>query len=280
MLPAITRGTSMTEWLDDFLVRSVIAGLIMVVIAAPMGCLMVWQRLAFLSDTLGHAAVMGVGLGLLLEVTPVFGVLAVALLIVFSLNRVNSFNSALSETTLAIISHTGLAGGIILVGLLPAQSVNLEAILFGDLLATTSADLTRLLITTVVLLLLLLHHWRSFVAVSVSREIAQAEGIEVRKVQFLMYIMIALLVAVMMKVMGVLLIAAMLVIPTTSARLFSRSPEQMVAVSALYGLGALVGGISSSFQFDWQTGPAIVVSATMLLLVTLAITRIFKSHLD
>ena len=280
MLPAITRGTSMTEWLDDFLVRSVIAGLIMVVIAAPMGCLMVWQRLAFLSDTLGHAAVMGVGLGLLLEVTPVFGVLAVALLIVFSLNRVNSFNSALSETTLAIISHTGLAGGIILVGLLPAQSVNLEAILFGDLLATTSADLTRLLITTVVLLLLLLHHWRSFVAVSVSREIAQAEGIEVRKVQFLMYIMIALLVAVMMKVMGVLLIAAMLVIPTTSARLFSRSPEQMVAVSALYGLGALAGGISSSFQFDWQTGPAIVVSATMLLLVTLVITRIFKSHLD
>jgi zinc transport system permease protein len=280
MLPTITRGTGMTEWLDDFLVRSVIAGLIMVVIAAPMGCLMVWQRLAFLSDTLGHAAVMGVGLGLLLEVTPVFGVLVVALLIVFALNRVNSFNSALSETTLAIISHTGLAGGIILVGLLPAQSVNLEAILFGDLLATTSADLTRLLITTVVLLLLLRHHWRSFVAVSVSREIAQAEGIEVRKVQFLMYIMIALLVAVMMKVMGVLLIAAMLVIPTTSARLFSRSPEQMVAVSALYGLGALAGGISSSFQFDWQTGPAIVVSATMLLLITLAITRIFKFHLD
>lgn len=280
MLTVVTRGTSMTEWLDDFLVRSVIAGLIMVAIAAPMGCLMVWQRLAFLSDTLGHAAVMGVGLGLLLEVTPVFGVLAVALLIVFSLNRVDSFNSALSETTLAIISHTGLAGGIILVGLLPAQSVNLEAILFGDLLATTSADLVRLLITTLVLLLLLLHHWRSFVAVSVSREIAQAEGIEVRKVQFLMYIMIALLVAVMMKVMGVLLIAAMLVIPTTSARLFSRSPEQMVAVSALYGLGALAGGISSSFQFDWQTGPAIVVCAALLMLVTLAITRIFKSHLD
>jgi len=280
MLPMITQGIGMTEWLDDFLVRSVIAGLIMVAIAAPMGCLMVWQRLAFLSDTLGHAAVMGVGLGLLLEVTPVFGVLAVALLIVFSLNRVNTFNSALSETTLAIISHTGLAGGIILVGLLPAQAVNLEAILFGDLLATTSADLIRLLITTVVLLLLLLHHWRSFVAVSVSREIAQAEGIEVRKVQLLMYIMIALLVAVMMKVMGVLLIAAMLVIPTTSARLFSRSPEQMVAVSALYGLGALAGGITSSFHFDWQTGPAIVVSATMLLLITLAMTRIFRNHLD
>ena len=128
----------MTEWLDDFLLRASVAGLIMVVIAAPMGCLMVWQRLAFLSDTLGHAAVLGVGLGLLLQLEPIFGVLAVALVIVFSLSRVSSFNSALSETTLAIISHTGLAGGIILVGLLPGPAVNLEAILFGDLLATTA----------------------------------------------------------------------------------------------------------------------------------------------
>lgn len=264
----------MIEWLDDFLLRSIAAGLIMVTIAAPMGCLMVWQRLAFLSDTLGHAAVLGVGLGLMLELLPIFGVLAVALLIVFSLSRVSSFNSALSETTLAIISHTGLAGGILMVGMLPSHTVNLEGILFGDLLATTRGDLLTLLLTTALLLVVLLRHWRAFVALSVSREIAQAEGMEVRKLQFLMYAMIALLVAVMMKVMGVLLIAAMLVIPTTSARLFSRSPEQMVALSACYGLAALAGGISGSYHFDWQTGPAIVVSATALLLLTLAITRI------
>ena len=280
MFPAPWVRINMTEWLDDFLIRAICAGLIMVVIAAPMGCLMVWQRLAFLSDTLGHAAVLGVGLGLVLQLEPIFGVLAVALVIVFSLSRVSSYNSALSETTLAIISHTGLAGGIILVGLLPGPAVNLEAILFGDLLATTAADLLNLLLTTVLLLVLLVHHWRAFVAVSVSREIAQAEGVEVRRIQFLMYIMIALLVAVMMKVMGVLLIAAMLVIPTTSARLFSRSPEQMVYISGLYGLGALGGGIGSSVHFDWQTGPAIVVSATVLLLLTLAITRLFKPDLD
>ena len=266
----------MAEWLDDFLVRAVLAGLIMVVIAAPMGCLMVWQRLAFLSDTLGHAAVMGVGLGLMLQVQPVFGVMAVALVIVFALSRVSNFNSALSETTLAIISHTGLAGGIILVGMLPGPTVNLEAILFGDLLATTRGDLVSLLLTTVLLLALLLRYWRAFVAVSVSREIAQAEGIEVRRVQALMYVMIALLVAVMMKVMGVLLIAAMLVIPTSSARLFSRGPEQMVLLSGLYGLAALAGGIGGSYRFDWPTGPAIVISATVMLLLTLAVTRLAR----
>ena len=270
----------MTEWLDDFVLRAVLAGLIMVAIAAPMGCLMVWQRLAFLSDTLGHAAVMGVGLGLILQVSPIYGVLAVVLVIVLALSRVSHFNNALSETTLAIISHTGLAAGIVLVGLIPGPAVNLEAILFGDLLATTPADLLNLLVTTLVLLALLLRYWRSFVAVSVSREIAQAEGVEVRRVQALLYIMIALLVAVMMKVMGVLLIAAMLVIPTSSARLFSRSPEQMVLISGLFGMGALAGGLTSSFHFDWQTGPAIVLSATALLLLTLAAKRLINRRSD
>jgi zinc transport system permease protein len=263
----------MTELLDDFLVRSIIAGLLMVSIAAPMGCLMVWQRLAFLSDTLGHAAVMGVGLGLLLQLPAMFGVLAVVILIVVSLSQVTSFNTALSETTLAIISHTGLAAGLILLGVLPANTVSLEAILFGDLLAVTLSDLGMILVTTIVLAALLIKHWRSFVAVSVSREIAQAEGIEVRKVQLIMYMMIALLVAVMMKVMGVLLIAAMLVIPTSSARVLSSSPERMVIFSALFGFAALAGGILSSFHFDWQTGPAIVLSATTLLLVTLVVVR-------
>jgi len=270
----------MTEWLDDFVVRSVLAGLIMVSIAAPMGCLMVWQRLAFLSDTLGHAAVLGIGLGLVLQIKPFFGVLAVVLLIAYSLSRVTNLNNALSETTLAIISHTGLACGIILLGLFPTQTVNLEAILFGDLLATSPADLLRLAVSSLLLLVLLLVNWRSCVAFSVSREIAQAEGIEVRSMHFMMYTMIALLVAVMMNVMGVLLIAAMLVIPTTSARLFSRSPEQMVALSAVFGLGALAGGITTSFRFDWQTGPAIVVCATLLLLGSLALSRALKNRLS
>jgi zinc transport system permease protein len=273
MYRADIKITRMIELLDDFLFRSIIAGLLMVSIAAPIGCLMVWQRLAFLSDTLGHAAVMGVGLGLLLQLPPMFGVLGVVLLIVVSLSQVTSINNALSETTLAIISHTGLAAGLILLGVLPANMVSLEAILFGDLLSVTLTDLAMILVTTIVLALLLIQHWRSFVAVSVSREIAQAEGIEVRKLQLLMYLMIALLVAVMMKVMGVLLIAAMLVIPTTSARMLSRSPERMVIFSALFGFAALAGGIFSSFQFDWQTGPAIVLSATSLLLVTLVVVR-------
>lgn len=269
----LAKNIYMTDWLNDFLIRSTLAGLMMVSISAPMGCLMVWQRLAFLSDTLGHVAVLGVGLGLLFQVHPMIGVLVVVLLIVFSLSQVASFNNAFSETTLAIISYAGLAGGLVLLGVLPSNSVSLEAILFGDLLATTRSDLLMILATTVLLLALLARHWRAFVALSVSREIAQAEGISVRKQQLLMYTMLALLVAVLMKVVGVLLIAAMLVIPAASARLLSRNPEQMVLFSALFGVLSLAGGLLGSFQLDWQTGPSIVLSATTLLLATLLISR-------
>ncbi len=275
----MSQAIILTELLDDFVIRSLIAGLLMVSIAAPMGCLMVWQRLAFLSDTLGHAAVLGVGIGIGLQMHPMFGILAVILLIVISLSRVTNFNNALSETTLAIISHTGLAAGLILLGTMPNQNISLESILFGDLLATSRQDLIMIAVTVAILVFLLIQHWRSFVAVSVSREIAQAEGIEVRKVQFLLYLMIALLVAVMMKVMGVLLIAAALVIPTSSARLISQSPEQMVMLSALFGAGSLAGGMASSFHFDWQTGPAIVLSASALLILTLLIKRWRKSSI-
>ena len=252
--------------LDDFLIRSLLAGSLMVLVAAPMGCLMVWQRLAFLADTLGHASVLGIALALILALQPVVGVLLVIAAIMFIV-RLSTGDKpiALSESVLAIISHTGLAAGILLLGVFGFGNISLEALLFGDLLATTVTDLAFIAITVAVLLGLLWWRWHDFVAVSVSPEIAQAEGIPVKKIQLILYLMIALLIAVMMKIMGVLLIGAMLVIPVNAARLLSRSPEQMMWISLLFGALSLYSGVYFSWQFDWQTGPAIVVVAAVWL---------------
>jgi zinc transport system permease protein len=264
-------------WLDDFLIRSVLAGLLMVAVAAPMGCLMVWQRLAFLADTLGHASVLGVALGLMLSLYPSFGVLMIIGVIMFILRQSSADPVALSESVLAIISHTGLAAGILLLSLSGNTNISLEAVLFGDLLATSKLDLALIAATVAILLLLLKIHWRALVAASISVEIAQAEGIQVHRLQLILYLMIALLVAVMMKVMGVLLIGAMLVIPVNAARLFSRGPEQMLGLSLLYGLLALFSGLMISWQFDLQTGPSIVVMASIWLLLSLALLKLRKT---
>ncbi len=261
--------------LDDFLIRSILAGLLMVIVAAPMGCLMVWQRLAFLADTLAHASVLGVALGFMMSLHPMVGVLIVILLVMMILRQSLGQPMQISESVLAIIAHTGLAAGILLLGLSAKVNINLESILFGDLLATSITDLAFMALTVTILLALLAKYWSSFVAVSVSPEIAQAEGVSVQKVQLILYLMIALLIAVMMKVMGVLLIGAMLVIPVNAARIFSRSPEQMLMLSLLFGLLSLSCGMFVSWHFDLQTGPAIVVIATLWLLTGVLVSRLF-----
>lgn len=263
--------------LDDFLIRSLLAGILMVLLAAPMGCLMVWQRLAFLADTLGHASVLGVALGLVMQLHPIIGVLVVILVIMLIVRQTAGQPLALSESVLAIISHTGLAAGILLLGVSGATNVSLEAILFGDLLATSMLDLGFILVTVVILLTLLVRYWRDFVAFSVSPEISQAEGISVQRLQLILYLMIALLIAVMMKVMGVLLIGAMLVIPVNAARVFSRGPEQMLLLSLLFGLASLFGGMFFSWHLDLQTGPAIVVTAAMWLMLSLLADKLIKA---
>lgn len=260
----------MVDWLDHFLWRASLAGLLMVLLAAPMGCLMVWRRLSFLADTLAHASVLGVAIALALAWQPIVGVLLVLLTIMALLLMSGGRGRVLSEGQLALISYTGLAGGVLLIGIVGAGNISLEALLFGDLLATSREDLALMGLTVLLLGGLLLHHWRAFVAVSVSPEIAQAEGIPVQKMQLLLYLMIALLIAVMMKIMGALLIGAMLVIPVYAARGLARSPEQQLLWSFLLGLLALASGLWLSWHYDWQTGPAIVVAAAgWLLLVRL-----------
>lgn len=263
--------------LDDFLIRSLLAGVLMVLVAAPMGCLMVWQRMAFLADTLGHASVLGVALGFIMSLHPMVGVFVIILVIMLIVWQTNAKPRALSESTLAIISHTGLASGILLLSVSGFANISLESILFGDLLATSTQDIAFIGFTVLVLVFLLWQHWNAFVAISVSPEIAQAEGIPVQKIQFILYLMIALLIAVMMKIMGVLLIGAMLVIPVNSARVFSRSPEQMLLFGMLYGLLSLFSGIGISWQLDLQTGPAIVVMAAFWLIFSLTVQKARKT---
>ena len=263
--------------MDDFLVRSLLAGTLMVLVAAPMGCLMVWQRLAFLADTLGHASVLGVAVGLIMTVNPMIGVVLVIVLIMLVIHQTMGRPLALSESLLAIISHTGLAAGVLLLGVGGFNRVSLEALLFGDLLATSVEDLVILALTVSVLLILLWRQWRAFVALSISPEIAQAEGVPVQRINLLLYLMIALLISVMMKVMGVLLVGAMLVIPVNAARFFSHGPEQMVLLSLVFGLLSLAGGMALSWSFDLQTGPSIVVMATTWLVAAYLLTRLRKT---
>ncbi|MEQ9111139.1 MAG: iron chelate uptake ABC transporter family permease subunit [Rhodospirillaceae bacterium] len=250
--------------MDDFLVRASLAGLGVAVAAGPLGCFVVWRRMAYFGDTLAHAALLGVAIGFFLGTAPTLGTVAtgvaVALLLVWLQQRRNWS----SDTLLGLLSHTTLAAGLIAVTFLQGVRIDLMAYLFGDILAVSVADVAWTWVGAIVVSVIIALLWRPLVALTVNEEMARAEGVAGRYIEIAFVVLIAIVVAISMKVVGILLITAMLIIPPATARHVSKTPEQMAFTSIFTGCVATVLGLFASYQWDIPAGPSIVLAAAAL----------------
>ena len=256
--------------IDDFILRAMLAGVLVMLIAAPMGCMVVWRRMAYFGDTLSHAALLGTALGLMLHITPWVGVLAIGLLISILLVTLQRKSDISTDTLLGILAHAGLAIGLVLLALLREQGmrVDLMAYLFGDILAVNNQDLIWMFIVTVVSVLALMKMWQSLLAIAVHEELARSDGVAVERVRLFFMMLMVLVVAVAMKIVGVLLITALLIIPAASARRYAKSPEGMVLIAMVMGVFAVVLGLLASMVWDTPAGPSIVSASVLLFFVT------------
>ena len=256
--------------IDDFILRAMLAGVLVMLIAAPMGCMVVWRRMAYFGDTLSHAALLGTALGLMLHITPWVGVLAIGLSISILLVTLQRKSDISTDTLLGILAHAGLAIGLVLLALLREQGmrVDLMAYLFGDILAVNNQDLIWMFIVTVVSVLALMKMWQSLLAIAVHEELARSDGIAVERVRLFFMMLMVLVVAVAMKIVGVLLITALLIIPAASARRYAKSPEGMVMIAMVMGVFAVVLGLLASMYWDTPAGPSIVSASVLLFFVT------------
>lgn len=255
--------------MDDFLLRALAAGLGVALVAGPLGCFVVWRRMSYFGAALSHSALLGVALGLLLEVNPMAGVIAVCLgiaLVVTALERDSRFAA---DTLLGILAHGTLALGLVAVSFLETVRLDLMGYLFGDILAVTATDLGWIWVGGAACLAVLAAIWKPLLAMSVQEELAQVEGVAVARVRLLFMLTIAIVIAVAMKVVGVLLIVSMLIIPAAVARRFAGTPEQMAAIAALVGCVSVAAGLFASARIDTPAGPSIVAVATALFFATL-----------
>jgi zinc transport system permease protein len=253
---------------EDFLVRALAAGVGVAVVAGPLGSLVVWRRMAFFGGALAHSALLGIALGLVLDVDLYLGVMAVCVafaLLMVLLQRQREYSG---DTLLGIVSHAALALGLVVVGLLETVRVDLMGYLFGDPLAVAPADLVWVYGGGAVALGVLAALWRPLLALTVHEELARAEGIRAAPVQLAFMLVVAFTVAIAMKVVGILLVTSLLIIPAAAARRLARTPEQMAALAALAGVLAVAGGLAGSLAWDAPTGPMIVVAATGLFAAT------------
>ena len=248
--------------LDDFLFRAAIAGIGVAVAAGQLGCFVIWRRIAYFGDATAHAAVLGVALSLAFSVSTVLGVLAVAVAMALLVSTLSNRGIGM-DALLGVMASSGLALGLVAVSVASTRSVDIESFLFGELLAVTRVDLAIIWSGALIVTGLLYFRWTPLLIATLSPELARGSGINPEREQLVMTIGLALVVAVSIKVVGVLLITAMLIIPAATARPFSRSPEAMAVGGALVGIASVIAGLFVSYNWDTPTGPTIVSMAAI-----------------
>jgi len=250
--------------MDDFMIRALLAGLGVALIAGPLGSFVVWRRMAYFGDTLAHAALLGVALGFLLDFNANLGVIIVCLALAVALVALQQQRRLANDTLLGILSHSTLSLGLIVLALMETLRLDLMSYLFGDILAVNNLDIYWIWGTAILAIAVLIAIWRPLLAITVHEELAQVEGIPVTLVRLVLMLLIAIVIAVAMKVVGILLITSLLIIPAAAARSFARSPEQMAVLAAIIGCFAVTGGLFASLEWDLPAGPAIVVTAAII----------------
>ncbi len=261
--------------MDSFILYALAAGLALALLVGPLGSIVVWRRMAYFGDTLAHAALLGVALAVAAEQLPMAGVGLMGVMIASILFWLEKQRDLSTDTLLGILSHSALALGLIVLSVIQAQgfNINLMSYLFGDLLAVNRLDLLIMYVSVVLILLVLKAILPALISISVNEELARVDGVAVERVRFIFMILLALVIAVALKVVGILLITALLIIPAATARLYSRSPKQMIVISALMAILAVVSGLLASLHWDFPTGPAIVVAASLLFFVSRLLSR-------
>ncbi|MFY0619867.1 MULTISPECIES: iron chelate uptake ABC transporter family permease subunit [unclassified Shimia] len=254
---------------DDFLIRALFAGVGVALAAAPLGCFVVWRRMAYFGDATAHAAILGVALSLALGVSVFAGAMAIALAMALTVSNLSEKGFGV-DTLLGVLAHSALAFGLVAVSMLDGVRLDLMSYLFGDILAVSKTDLMVIWGGAALVVALMIWRWQALLTATLNRDLAYANGINPHREQQVMTLALAIVVAVAIKVVGALLIVAMLIIPAAGARALARSPEAMAFGAAALGALSAVGGLMASYQLDTPAGPSIVcVAAGLFVLMNL-----------
>lgn len=255
--------------LDDFFLRALLAGIGVALVAGPLGCFIVWRRMAYFGDTMAHSALLGVALSFLLGTSLTAGVFVIAALVSVALLLLERRGTLSTDALLGILSHSTLAIGLVMLAFMSWVRVDLMGFLFGDILAVSNVDVLLVWAGGAVVLAGVVALWRPLLAATVSTEIAEAEGLRPERARIAFMLLMAAVIAIAMKVVGILLITALLVVPAATARRFAATPEAMAVLAALIGAVAAVAGLAGSLAWDTPSGPSIVVAALVLFLASL-----------
>lgn len=275
-IPMTTITNMITAMLDDFLIRAALAGVGLSLATGPLGSFVVWRRMAYFGDATAHAAILGVALALAADLPVTFGTLVVALAMALTVSVLAARGWAM-DTTLGVLAHSALAFGLVAVSFVPGARTDLSAYLFGDILAVSRADLGFIWGGAALVVGLLVWRWQALLTSTLNEDLAHASGLNPARERLVLTLALAVVVAVAIKVVGALLIAALLIIPAAAARGLARTPEAMAGMAVLIGAASSIGGLQLSLWQDTPAGPSIIAAAAVLFALTALFGRVRRA---
>ena len=257
---------------DEFLLRALLGGLGVALAAGPLGAFVVWRRMAYFGEALANAALLGAVLAVLLDIDMLVGVLALSLLLACLLTGLEYAGRLPIDTLLGILAHGALAVGLLVLALMDRLRVDLMGYLFGDVLAVSRADLALIAAAAATVLVTVVVRWRPLLSATVHADLAAVEGVPVARMRLTLSLLLAGIIGIGMKVVGILLVVSLLVIPAAAARRLAGTPEAMAALASGIGCLAVAAGLWMSLTLDLPAGPAIVAAAVAIFAVTSALS--------
>ena len=255
--------------IDDFFIRALIAGVGIALVTGPLGCFVIWRRLSFFGDTLSHAALLGVTFSISFDINISLSVFIVSSIVAIILIRLQKNTNLAGDALLGLLAHSSLAIGLVVLGFLSFIRFDIMGLLFGDILSVTLSDLLIIWIGGAVIILILTLIWKPLFASTVNYEIAEAEGLSPEKYNILFTILMAAIIAISIKMVGLLLITGMMIIPAAAARNLSNSPKQMVIISIIFGLLSVLIGLYASLEINTPSGPSIITTSLLFFILSL-----------
>ena len=254
---------------DDFFIRALIAGLGVALVTGPLGCFVIWRRLSFFGDTLSHSALLGVTLAVSFDINIAFSVFIISSAVALILLKLQKTTNLPGDALLGLLAHSSLAVGLVAIGFLSFIRFDIMGLLFGDILSVTKNDLIIIWVGGAIILFVLKLIWKPLFASTVNYELADAEGMRPEKVNAIFTILMAAIIAISIKMIGLLLITGMLIIPAAMARNISNNPKQMVLFSIIGGLLSVVIGLFGSLEINSPSGPSIITAGLILFILSL-----------
>ena len=252
---------------QDFFINSLIAIIIISLVTGALGSFMIWQKLSYLGDSLSHSSLLGVALALIFKISPSISIMLIA--ITFAILLSLNFHKLYSvDTILNIVTNVVLSLSLILMSFLPSGNNSIISSLFGDILTLDQGNIILIFLTSLVVALILIFRWRYWLMISINQDLAVVEKININLVRLEFLVTLAIFIAISAQLIGILLIAAFLLIPAASARLISKTPVQMVMFATVFSVVSGISGLMLSAGFDLLTGPAIILTAALYLILT------------